>query len=179
MGKLTKGCIQVYTGDGKGKTTAAIGQGVRAAGNELKVYMVQFLKGSETGELKSIEKLAPYFKIFRFEKKRGFFWTLSDEEKAELKKEIEEAFEFCKKVLKDKECDVLILDEIMGVLHNKLLSIEEVVKFLKSKPEDMEIILTGRNVPGEILEIADLVTEMKEIKHYFEKGVPARRGIEF
>ncbi|CCC58120.1 MULTISPECIES: cob(I)yrinic acid a,c-diamide adenosyltransferase [Caloramator] len=179
MGKLTKGCIQVYTGDGKGKTTAAIGQGVRAAGNELRVYMVQFLKGSETGELKSIEKLDPYFKIFRFEKKRGFFWTLSDEEKAELKKEIEEAFEFCKKVLKNKECDVLILDEIMGVLHNKLLSVEEVVEFLKSKPEDMEIILTGRNVPKEIMEIADLVTEMKEIKHYFEKGVPARKGIEF
>lgn len=179
MGKLTKGCIQVYTGDGKGKTTAAIGQGVRAAGNELRVYMVQFLKGSETGELKSIEKLDPYFKIFRFEKKRGFFWTLSDEEKAELKKEIEEAFEFCKKVLKNKECDVLILDEIMGVLYNKLLSVEEVVEFLKSKPEGMEIILTGRNVPKEIMEIADLVTEMKEIKHYFEKGVPARKGIEF
>jgi len=179
MGKLTKGCIQVYTGDGKGKTTAAIGQGVRAAGNELRVYMVQFLKGSETGELKSIEKLDPYFKIFRFEKKRGFFWTLSDEEKAELKKEIEEAFKFCKKVLENKECDVLILDEIMGVLHNKLLSVEEVVEFLKSKPEDMEIILTGRNVPKEIMEIADLVTEMKEIKHYFEKGVPARKGIEF
>jgi len=73
----------------------------------------------------------------------------------------------------------LILDEIMGVLHNKLLSVEEVVEFLKSKPDDIEIILTGRNVPKEILEIADLVTEMKEIKHYFEKGVLARKGIEF
>ncbi|KRQ87225.1 Cob(I)yrinic acid a,c-diamide adenosyltransferase [Caloramator mitchellensis] len=179
MGKLSQGCIQVYTGNGKGKTTAAIGQGVRAAGDELKVYMVQFLKGSETGELKSIAKLEPYFKIFRFEKKRGFFWTLSDEEKAELKKEIEKAFEFCKEVLKNKECDMLILDEIMGVLHNKLLTVEEVVEFLKSKPEDIEIIMTGRNVPNEIQEIADLITEMKDIKHYFEKGIPARKGIEF
>jgi cob(I)alamin adenosyltransferase len=179
MTKLTKGCVQIYTGDGKGKTTAAIGQGVRAAGGGLKVYMVQFLKGRDTGELHSLKKLEPDFKVFRFEKQRKFFWELNEQEKLELKKEIETAFEFCKDVFKNRECDMLILDEIMGVLHNKLLSIEEVVDFIKSKPEDMELILTGRNVPQEIMEIADLATEMKEIKHYFNAGVPARKGIEF
>ncbi|WP_040683770.1 cob(I)yrinic acid a,c-diamide adenosyltransferase [Thermobrachium celere] len=176
---LQKGCIQVYTGNGKGKTTAAVGQGVRAAGRGLKVYMVQFLKGSDSGELHSLKKLEPDFKVFRFERPRGFFWTLTDEEKLELKKDIEKGFDFCKEVVKNKECDVLIIDEMMGVLGNKLLEVNEVVEFLKSKPENMEIILTGRNVPEEILEIADLVTEMKDIKHYFNNGVPARKGIEF
>jgi len=176
---LQKGCIQVYTGNGKGKTTAAVGQGVRAAGRGLKVYMVQFLKGSDSGELHSLKKLEPEFKVFRFERPRGFFWTLSDEEKLELKKDIEKGFEFCKQVVQNRECDILIIDEMMGVLGNKLLEISQVVEFLKSKPENMEIILTGRNVPQEILEIADLVTEMKDIKHYFNNGVPARKGIEF
>lgn len=179
MSELKKGYVQIYTGDGKGKTTAAIGQGVRAAGGGFRVYMVQFLKGGDTGELHSIKKLEPYFKIFRFERPRGFFWTLSDEEKLELKKDIDKAFEFCKNVLKDRECDLLILDEIMGVLHNKLLTIDEVVQFIKTKPENMELVLTGRNVPPEIMELANLVTEMREVKHYFSEGVPARKGIEF
>jgi len=176
---LQKGCIQVYTGNGKGKTTAALGLGVRAVGRGLKVYMVQFLKGSDTGELHSLNKLEPDFKIFRFERPRGFFWTLSEEEKLELKKDIDKGFEFCKQVVKNNECDVLIIDEIMGVLGNKLLEMSEVVELLKSKPQGMEIILTGRNVPQEIMDIADLVTEMKDIKHYFNDGVPARKGIEF
>jgi cob(I)alamin adenosyltransferase len=140
--------------------------------------MVQFLKGGDTGELHSIEKLHPLFEIFRFEKDRGFFWTLSEKEKCELKKDIDTGFEFVKKVISNGECDVLIIDELMGVLGNKLLETREVVELLKSKPETMEIILTGRNVPQEILEVADLVTEMKEIKHYFSKGIPAREGIE-
>lgn len=179
MSILKNGCIQVYTGDGKGKTTAALGQGVRAAGSGLKVYMVQFLKGGDSGELHSTKKLYPNFEIFRFERPRGFFWTLDENEKLELKKDIDEAFEFCKKTFKNRECDMLIMDEIMGVLQNKLLSVKEVLDFIKSKPQDMELIMTGRNVPEEIVEAADLITEMKEIKHYYKKGIPARKGIEF
>ncbi|KPU42208.1 Cob(I)yrinic acid a,c-diamide adenosyltransferase [Oxobacter pfennigii] len=177
--ELKQGLVQVYTGSGKGKTTAALGQAFRAAGNGLKVYMVQFLKSGTTGELTSVKKMSPDFQIFRFEKPAGFFYTLSDEEKAQLKKEIEKAFEFCKDVIKKQECDVLILDEIMGVLGNKLLNVEEVLEFIKSKPEKMELIMTGRNVPDEIAAAADLVTEMREIKHYYSKGIPARKGIEF
>lgn len=176
--KLEKGLIQVYTGNGKGKTTAALGQGLRSCGRGLKVYMVQFLKGGETGELHSVEKLDPLFKIFRFERKRGFFWTLNDQEKRELKEDIAKAMSFVKNVIENNECDILIMDEIMGVLSNGLLNVSEVVELLKSKPESMEIILTGRNVPEELAEIADLITEMREVKHYFRKGVPFRVGIE-
>lgn len=177
--KLQKGYIQVYTGDGKGKTTAAVGLATRAAGDGFKVYMVQFLKGGHTGELESAKKMQPEFQVFRFEKPRGFFWTLSDEEKQELKQEINEAYEFCMKALKNKECDILIMDEVMGTLSNKLLTEEQLLELLDSKPENIEIILTGRNVPESIIKKANLVTEMKEIKHYFREGVPAREGIEY
>lgn len=176
--KLEKGLIQVYTGNGKGKTTAALGQGLRSCGRGFKVYMVQFLKGGDTGELHSVEKLDPLFKIFRFERKRGFFWTLNDQEKRELKEDIDKAMAFVKNVIENNECDILIMDEIMGVLSNGLLNVSEVVELLRSKPESMEIILTGRNVPEEVAEIADLITEMREVKHYFRKGVPFRVGIE-
>lgn len=176
---LKRGCVQVYTGNGKGKTTAAVGLAVRAAGNGLKVFMVQFLKSGATGELESAKKLEPNFEIFRFEKKRGFFWTLSDEQKLELKKEIQEAYSFCRKVLEEKQCDILIMDEIMGALSNNLVSLEQLIELIAIKPENMELILTGRNVPQEIVDRADLVTEMKDIKHYFEQGVPAREGIEY
>jgi cob(I)alamin adenosyltransferase len=175
---LEKGLIQVYTGDGKGKTTAALGQGLRSCGRGLKVCMVQFLKGGDTGELHSVEKLHPLFEIFRFEKERGFFWTLTEQEKQELKVDIDKGFEFIKEIIANKKCDVLIIDELLGVLGNKLLELSEVVKLLKSKPDTMEIIITGRNAPKEIIDTADLVTEMKEIKHYFNNGMSAREGIE-
>lgn len=176
---LTTGLVEIYMGDGKGKTTAALGQAMRSAGCGLKVYMVQFLKSGETGELESSKKLYPEFRIFRFEKPRGFFWTLSDTEKKELIKEIDKAFSFCMSAAENNECDVLILDEIMGVLQNKLLPVERVINLIKGKPQTMEIIMTGREAPREIIEIADLVTEMKEIKHYYKKGIPARKGIEY
>lgn len=176
--KLKKGQVQVYTGDGKGKTTAALGQGLRSCGRGLKVCMVQFLKGGDTGELHSVKKLHPLFEIYRFEKERGFFWTLSEEEKRELKADIDKGFEFIKNVIKNGECDVLIIDELLGVIGNKLIEINDVLELLKTKPDNMEIIITGRNAPKEIIEAADLVTEMKEIKHYFKKGVHAREGIE-
>ena len=176
--KLEKGLVQVYTGNGKGKTTAALGQGLRSCGRGLKVYMVQFLKGGDTGELHSVEKLQPLFKIFRFERERGFFWTLTEKEKTELKEDIDRGFDFIKNVVKNNECDVLIIDELLGVLGNKLLHTDEVVELIKTKPDTMEIIITGRNAPQEIIEAADLVTEMKEVKHYFRNGIPAREGIE-
>lgn len=179
MTKLKKGYVQVYTGNGKGKTTAAVGLAVRAAGNGYKVFMVQFLKSSLTGELESAKKLEPNFKIFRFEKKRGFFWTLNDEEKQELKKEIHEAYNFCAQALKENQCDILIMDEIMGALSNNMVSKKQLLDLIDIKPDNVELILTGRNVPEDIVEKVDLVTEMKDIKHYFSQGVPAREGIEY
>lgn len=179
MGKLKKGYVQIYTGNGKGKTTAAIGLAVRAAGNEYNVFMVQFLKGSKTGELESAKKMAPFFNIFRFEKKRGFFWTLNAEEKIELKEDVQKAYEFCKQALIEKRCDILIMDEVMGALSNNLISEEQLLELIDIKPDDIELILTGRNVPESIINKANLVTEMKDIKHYFNEGVPSREGIEF
>lgn len=179
MAKLSKGYVQIYTGNGKGKTSAAIGLAVRAAGYGLIVCMVQFLKGGASGEIESVKRLQPNFKIYRFEKERGFFWTLSDEEKIELKKEIQQGYDFCAELLLNSKCDILVMDEIMGAVSNKLISEEQVVNLIKNKPDNIELILTGRNVPESILGLADLVTEMKDIKHYFDKGVPAREGIEY
>lgn len=176
---LKNGYIQVYTGDGKGKTTCAIGQGVRAVGTGLKVIMIQFLKGGPTGELNSLKSFGDNFTVHRFEKQRDFVWNLKEDEIEELKKEIREGFSFLKDTVEKGNCDMLIVDEIMGVLSNGFLEVHEVVEVLKSKKENMEIILTGRNVPPEIIEVADLVTEMKPIKHYFDKGVQSRKGIEF
>ncbi|KOF55998.1 MULTISPECIES: cob(I)yrinic acid a,c-diamide adenosyltransferase [Clostridium] len=179
MNNIEEGFIEIYTGDGKGKTTAALGLGMRAVGNGMTVYMVQFLKSSSTGELASIKKLEPYFKLFRFERERDFFWNLNDKQKEELKDEIRKAYEFCVKVLKNKQCDVLIMDEIMGVLQNNLLREEDILKLISLKPKNVELVLTGRNAPSKIIDKADLVTEMRPIKHYFEKGVAARKGIEY
>ncbi|WP_315108204.1 cob(I)yrinic acid a,c-diamide adenosyltransferase [Clostridium intestinale] len=177
--KLDKGMIQVYTGDGKGKTTAAIGQGIRAYGNGLKIVMIQFLKSNETGELNVLKNLGENFKLVRLEKKRGFVWTLKAEEIEELKKEVIEEYNYAKEVLANDLCDVLILDEVMGVLKNNFLSEDDVLELIKSKQNHVEVILTGRNVPEKVAGYADLITEMKEVKHYFSKGVNARRGIEY
>lgn len=177
--ELEKGYVQVYTGNGKGKTTAAVGQAMRAVGNGLKVYMLQFLKTHPTGELEIAKLIGEDFQIFRFESKKGFFWNLTEEEKEILKEEVNEAYNFAMKVIKENSCDVFILDEIMGILSNKLLSEEEVIRLIDSKPINMELILTGRNVPDLIKDKADLITEMTEIKHYMEQGVRVRAGIEF
>jgi cob(I)alamin adenosyltransferase len=179
MGKLKQGYVQIYTGNGKGKTTAAIGLGVRAAGNKYKVYMIQFLKSSKTGELQSVEALKPYFEVFRFQKPRGFFWTLKEEEKKELKEEIQKAYNFALQVFEENQCDILILDEIMGAISNDLVTAAQIIELMEKKPQNMELIMTGRNVPEEIIKKADLVTEMKDIKHYFNAGVGSREGIEY
>jgi cob(I)alamin adenosyltransferase len=177
--KLEQGLVQVYTGEGKGKTTAAIGQGIRAYGNGLKVYMIQFLKGGKTGELATVGELGENFKIFRFEKPKDFTWNLNEEELKQLRLEIREGYNFILDVIKENKCDLLIIDEVMAVLSNKFLSVEEVLHIIDNKPKNMEIILTGRNVPNEIIEKSNLVTEMKCIKHYFNEGIPAREGIEY
>ena len=170
--------IQIYTGDGKGKTTASIGQGIRAAGRGLKVYMVQFLKGTPTGELEILKNI-DNFKVFRFEEARDFVWNLNEEEIEELKKEVLEAYKFILKVVENGECDLLIMDEIMGVLGNKFLTASDIIEIINRNKHNIEIVMTGRNVPDELAERADLITEMKMIKHYYEKGIPAREGIEY
>jgi cob(I)alamin adenosyltransferase len=166
--------IQVYTGNGKGKTTAALGLAIRAAGAGKSVYIGQFIKGREYSELKSLRK----FKNIKVEQfGRGCFIkrnpSLKDIELAcaGLKK-IEEV---CSK----EKPGLIILDEINVALDLGLLKPKDVLSLIKSVPRDIEVVLTGRNAPGQILKAADLVSEIKEIKHYFQKGLKARKGIEY
>ncbi|MGL5615523.1 MAG: cob(I)yrinic acid a,c-diamide adenosyltransferase [Sarcina sp.] len=175
---LTKGYIQIYTGDGKGKTTAAMGLSIRAAGNGMKVCIVQFLKAWKTGELNSLKKI-DNIDLFRFQTIKKFTWELNDEEREQLKKEIKKTYDFIIEVFSKNSYDLVIVDEIMGTLGAGLLTEKEVLDLMDKKPEQMELVMTGRNPTEAIINKADLVTEMKAIKHYYEQGVESRKGIEF
>lgn len=166
----------VHTGNGKGKTTAALGLAMRAVGAGMKAIMIQFMKGTwRYGELEAAKRLAPDFTILQMGE--GFTWETKDRKKdiASARK----AWEFCKETIKSKKYDLVILDEINYVLGYGFLDTQEVVAFLKQKPEALHVVLTGRDAPKELIDAADLVTEMKEIKHPFQKGIIAQRGIEF
>ena len=173
------GLVHIYTGNGKGKTTAALGLGIRAYGAGLNVIMVQFLKGSETGELKVIEQLSPRFKLIRQEKIKGFIWNMNEEEKKELKSAVDNIFNSALEASVSGEWDMLIMDEMMGALSNGLISLEELVSLIRNKSEGLEVILTGRNAPKELIDLADYVSEIHPVKHPLERGIPARKGIEF
>ncbi|WP_297519229.1 cob(I)yrinic acid a,c-diamide adenosyltransferase [uncultured Clostridium sp.] len=175
---LKEGYTQVYTGDGKGKTTAAMGLAFRAAGDDMKVIIIQFLKAWKTGELASIDKI-DNIDLFRFQTTKKFTWDLNEEEMVKYKIETREAYFFAIECLKERKCDILILDEVMGAIHGEFITEDEVVELINLKPNNMELVLTGRNVPDKVAEKADLITEMKPIKHYMDKGVNARLGIEF
>lgn len=166
--------IQVYTGNGKGKTTAALGLAVRAAGAGLKVYIGQFIKGKNYSELNSLKKLGN-IKVEQFG--RGCFIK-----GAPRKKDIELARIGLNKIfrfIRNKAYDVVIMDEVNVALKFKLLELKDVTALIKEAPRNLELILTGRYAPREILKIADLASEIKELRHYYKKGTKARRGIEF
>ena len=175
---MKKGYVQVYTGDGKGKTTAALGLGLRAAGCGFKVIMFQFLKGAYSGELDSTPLLDGRFTIIRIGETKKFFGALNEQEKKELKEKLQEELKQVEAVLKSEDCDILILDEIMAALHGELITVEQVCELIGARPGGMELVLTGRKAPQEVIDRADLVSEMRCVKHYMDKGVPARAGIE-
>lgn len=171
-----KGCIQVYTGNGKGKTTAALGLALRAAGYGHKIYIGQFLKGQMYGELISVKKLSPLITIQQFGRK-GFIHITKDVDEEDIQR-AKRGLKKCLDSMLSKKFKIIILDEINVAVYFNLLSEKEVLQFLDQKPEDVEIILTGRYAPTSFIKRADLVTEMKEKKHYYKKGVRAREGIE-
>ena len=175
---MKKGYIQVYTGDGKGKTTAALGLGLRAVGHHLKVIMIQFMKGMPTGELESIKKLEPDFEIRRFGETEKFVFLMNEQEKKKLSCQIQQEIKEIHQIMGQNSCDILILDEILGSIQAGLVSIQDVLDIMDAKPGSMELILTGRGLPEEIAQRADLITEMRAIRHYMNAGIPARKGIE-
>ena len=174
--RLEQGLTQVYTGDGKGKTSAAFGLALRAIGRGLKVYVIQFIKGGfNYGELHVVQHL-PNLKIKAFG--RGKFVTQVPPNEEDVKL-AGQAFELAEQVVNSGEYDVVVLDEINVALHLKLIELDKVIMLMEKKPKHVELVLTGRNAPPKILEAADLVTEMKEIKHPYTKGMPPRKGIEY
>ena len=170
------GLIMVNTGNGKGKTTAALGTALRAVGCGFKVFMVQFIKGSwDYGELHVAERLAPYFEIKPMGE--GFTWETKNKERdTEI---AGKAWSFCKELIEKNEHDLLIFDEINNAMDYGYVDVQDVVEAVRNKQPKMHIILTGRNAPQEIIDIAHLVTEMREIKHPFHQGIYAQKGIEY
>lgn len=175
--KLEQGLVQVFFGDGKGKTTAALGTAVRALGQGFAVHLVQFMKPIETGEIISLKKFPNFsFKQFGVNK----WYKEEDKESiAEHKKAAEDALVYLQSCFND-DYDIIIADEILYAVQFSLISEEDVIKLIKNKPKDKELILTGSHKPfQEIFKLADLITEMKKIKHPFDRGIKARKGIEY
>ena len=169
-----RGYIQVYTGDGKGKTTAALGLAIRAAGAGLKVYMAQFLKHGEYSEIRGLNRLSDTITVEQFGCGRFIKGRPSDEDVAAARRGLNQI----KAILKAGKHAVVILDEANVAVSLNLFSENELLEIIDHKPDNVEIIITGRGAGPGIIEAADLVTEMKEIKHYFKNGVEARVGIE-
>lgn len=171
------GLVHIYTGNGKGKTTASIGLGIRAYGRGKKVLMIQFLKGRESGEEEVIKGLNSGFELCKHKKFDKFSWQMSPDEKEELKSSVLELFKIAVKGSADR--DMIILDEIMAAVNAGFIPVEKVIDFVKNKPDGLELVLTGRNAPDGLVELADYVSEINAVKHPLSKGVPAREGIEF
>ncbi len=166
----------MYTGNGKGKTTASLGLALRATGRELKVCMIQFMKGGGPyGEQMAAERLAPFLTIIQTGRPG---WVKKDNPHEADKQLAAEALELAAKTVEGGEYDLVILDEINGAVSMGLVPVEGVLDLMRKKPHHVELVLTGRNAPESVIEAADLVTEMREIKHYYKAGVPARVGIE-
>lgn len=173
-----KSCIHIYCGDGKGKTTAAIGLAVRAAGCEKKVLIARFLKTDNSGEVKSLGYV-PGIKVMPCEKNFGFFSKMSEDDKKKAKAYYSELLETALSEAAGGAFDLLILDEIMAVCNFGLVKEQKVLDFLTVRPEGLEVVLTGRDPSEKLFDMADYVSEIKKIKHPYDKGIMARRGIEY
>ena len=174
--KLKQGHIQVYTGDCKGKTTAALGLALRAVGREMMVCMIQFMKGGGPyGEHLAAQRLAPYLTIIPTGRAG---WVDRDNPDSEDRRLAQEALELARQALTGGTYDLVILDEVNGAISFGLLETEQVLELMGQKPTNVELVLTGRNADPRVIDAADLVTEMREIKHYYKTGVRARVGIE-
>ena len=199
---MEEGLVHVYTGAGKGKTTSSLGLALRAVGHNLKVCMIQFMKSGDTGELFAVEKYIPnvkiiqcgrealdenQLKIFGFEQTKEkqhdnkltedeVYVFLPDEEEKEA---CRRGLELARRVVMSGTVDLVILDEVNCALDKKLIEIKDVIDLMKHKPKHVELVLTGRGAPQDIIEAADYVSEIKRVKHPYDKGILARKGIEY
>ncbi len=172
---MEKGYIQIYTGNGKGKTTAALGLALRACGHGMSVFIAQFVKGMKYGELDALQRFSDNITI----KQYGRDCFIHKEPEDEDRRVAKQGWQEVQEVVSSNGADILILDELGIAIYYGLITIEEVLELISKKPVEMEIVITGRKVPEELFEVADLVTEMREIKHYYQQNVSAREGIEF
>lgn len=172
---MRKGYIQVYTGSGKGKTTAALGLALRAAGAGLRVFIAQFVKQRKSSEYEALGRFPDVITIKRFG--RGFI--LKKKATETDRKAARSGLKEVRKILLSEDYDVVILDEANIAVHYNLITAEDLLKLMAEKPKDVELVITGRYADERVVEMADLVTEMKEIKHYGEKGIKARVGVEY
>jgi cob(I)alamin adenosyltransferase len=175
----SKGLVIVYTGDGKGKTTASLGMCIRAAGRRKKVKILQFIKGTwHYGELDGIKLLSDYVELEQMGK--GFVGIIDDKEDISTHvKAAEKALERSREEMLSGKYDILILDELNVALKLNLVKLETVLDLIKDKPEKMHLVITGRDAHEKVIELANLVTEMREIKHPFQEGILAQEGVDF
>ena len=172
--KLSKGYVQLYTGDGKGKTTAALGLALRASGRGLHTYIGQFMKGQRYGELEALRD-HPFITLEQYGNPRCIH---REEVTAQHVNEARQGLARARKAMLSGKYDLVVLDEVNVAIWFGVLSTEDVLAFLEAKPEHVEVVLTGRRAPQALIDRADLVTEMREVKHYYREGVTARPGIE-
>ncbi len=176
MAALKKGCLQIYCGDGKGKTTASVGLAVRAAGTGLKVLFCQVMKDGSSGEVEMLKQLGVTYRCCT--EHFGFYWNMSEEQKMEAAKAYTAIFLDAARTAREEQYDLLIVDEFMSAYNHGLIDQKKALAFLMDRPEQLEVVLTGRDPGEELVKLADYVTEMRKIKHPFEQGIPARKGIE-
>jgi len=177
MGK--DGLVIVYSGNGKGKTTAALGMALRAVGHNYKICMIQFIKGSwHYGEIDSSKRLEPEFELIAIGK--GFVGILDDKHsKEEHKKIANEAIKICKEKIQSGKYNIIILDEVNYAINLGLIDVDVILDLINLKPPELNLVLTGNYAKTKIIEAADLVTEMKQVKHPFQLGIKAKKGIDF
>lgn len=174
---MDKGLIHIYTGNGKGKTTAAVGLTVRCVGSGEKVVFTQLMKGNHSSERKILEQLDGVF-VIPAEKTFGFSWTLTDEEKAEAKEVYTRQFDAAVAKAAEEGCRMIVFDEMISAYNNNMIDREHVLDFLKHKPEHLEVVLTGRDPEAELVDLASYVSDIQKVKHPYENGIPFRKGIE-
>ena len=170
-----KGLVHIYCGNGKGKTTASMGLSIRMAGRGGKVVIVQFLKDTQTGELEILKNI-PNIQVIRNQEHLGFTFRMSEEQKkhaAQIQQEL-----FAQAVQASKTCDLLVLDEMMAAINTGMISCQQVEQLIQEKPEHLELVMTGRNPPESLIQLADYVSEINKVKHPFDQGIPARIGVE-